>query len=109
MKLEGGHKPLAQEKRLLINKRIKRLRLARIDMRDQQAIILFLAEEIDYYRDKIEMLERQLNHRVMYECDRRKCDRCEANNKECGYTTDIRHAKNFELNSDIFVETSPPI
>lgn len=31
---------------------------------------------------------------VLYECDRRACDRC---NPECHHTNDIRHAENFQL------------
>ena len=31
---------------------------------------------------------------VLYECDRRACDRC---NPECHHTNNIRHAKNFQL------------
>lgn len=42
---------------------------------------------------------------VLYECDRRACDRC---NPECHHTRDIRHAENFQLSDysgkTLFVE-----
>lgn len=38
---------------------------------------------------------------ILYECDRRACSKC---SPECHNTTDIRHAKNFEMNQFAFVE-----
>lgn len=38
---------------------------------------------------------------ILYLCDRRACENC---NAECKYTTDIKHAKNYELNGNTFVE-----
>jgi hypothetical protein len=35
--------------------------------------------------------------KVLYKCDHRACERC---NGECDHTTDIRHAKNFEVIAD---------
>ena len=43
--------------------------------------------------------------KVVFVCDRRKCDKCETNlHPKCTHTHDIRHAKNFVLNGDIFEE-----
>lgn len=38
---------------------------------------------------------------ILYKCDRRACEKC---NPECEYTKDIRHARNYELQNDVFVE-----
>jgi len=38
---------------------------------------------------------------ILYICDRRACEHC---NPDCHHTSDIKHAKNFELSFDIFVE-----
>lgn len=56
----------------------------------------------------VEFLVSAYNHlkneqpKIAFECDRRDCDRC--NNLDCDHTVNIRHAKNFELVGDIFVE-----
>lgn len=42
------------------------------------------------------------HYKILFKCDRRKCDVCDEN--ACQHTTDIRHAKNFELHGDVFVE-----
>lgn len=44
--------------------------------------------------------------KIFFKCDRRKCDVCMAfiDDNECQHTTDIRHAKNFEVHGDVFVE-----
>lgn len=39
--------------------------------------------------------------RVIYLCDRRACAKC---SPECKHTNDIRHAKNFEMTGDLFIE-----
>lgn len=39
---------------------------------------------------------------IVFLCDRRACDKC--SNSECKHTKNIRHAKNFELFGDMFVE-----
>lgn len=44
------------------------------------------------------------NPKVVYECDRRDCEQC--NNSDCNHTKNIRHAKNFQLVGDIFVEVT---
>ena len=45
---------------------------------------------------------------VLYVCDRRACDQC---SHECNHTTDISHAKNFELGFDAktYVEIEKPL
>lgn len=40
--------------------------------------------------------------KVAYECDRRNCERCD--NPDCNHTVNVRHAKNFQLVGDVFVE-----
>lgn len=42
------------------------------------------------------------NATVIYECDRRAC-RCGCDSA-CGYTSDIRHAKNFKMIGKVFVD-----
>lgn len=39
--------------------------------------------------------------KILYKCDRRACEKCDP---ECEYIKDIRHAKSYELKSDVFVE-----
>lgn len=39
---------------------------------------------------------------IIFLCDRRACDKC--SNSNCKHTKDIRHAKNFKLFGDMFVE-----
>lgn len=39
--------------------------------------------------------------KVLYICDRRACNKCDP---ECMHTSDISHAKDFELLDDVFVE-----
>lgn len=34
---------------------------------------------------------------VFFICDRRACEKC---NPDCNFTTDIQHAKNFEVTQD---------
>lgn len=45
---------------------------------------------------------------VLYLCDRRACEKC---SPECHYTSDISHAKNFELGLDglTMVEKAKPL
>ncbi len=47
----------------------------------------------------------QSNSKVIYVCDGRACKHC----FKCGFTSDIRHAKNFSLSGNIFEEKIPPI
>lgn len=42
-----------------------------------------------------------LGEKILYTCDKRACDIC---NPECQGTTDVRHAKNFELRVDTYLE-----
>lgn len=39
--------------------------------------------------------------RVLYICDREKCDKCFSN---CDHTTDINHAANFKKIDGIYIE-----
>ena len=45
---------------------------------------------------------RKHHPQVLYECDKRACVNCKRG--ECHHTADVRHAKNFELFGDAFVE-----
>lgn len=38
---------------------------------------------------------------ILFQCDRRACKKCYP---DCNYTTDIKHAKNFVKDFDIFTE-----
>lgn len=42
---------------------------------------------------------------ILFECDRRACEKC---NMTCRHTDDIRHAENFQLFNNEFVEKVPP-
>lgn len=43
--------------------------------------------------------------RIYYLCDQRACKKCcSTDENSCHHTDDIRHAKNFRLVGDIFVE-----
>lgn len=50
------------------------------------------------------------HYKILFIRDKRKCDDC--NNEEnedygcnrCNHTSDVRHAKNFELYGDVFIE-----
>lgn len=44
---------------------------------------------------------QQERPKIFYVCDRLACERCDP---ECIYTSDIRHAENFELNNDTIIE-----
>lgn len=46
-----------------------------------------------------------IKHDVLYECDHRACsDKKNCNCEMCGFTSDITHAKNFELRYGVWVE-----
>ena len=52
--------------------------------------------------EKIEInVTDKIIKKVLYICDRRACNKCDP---ECIHTSDISHAKNFELFDDVFVE-----
>lgn len=42
--------------------------------------------------------------KIMFVCDRRVCSKCMPLKSGCRHTSDIRHAKNFELRGDAFKE-----
>lgn len=47
------------------------------------------------------------HYKILFKCDKSKCDHCSNKENEdygCNHTSDVRHAKNFELYGDIFVE-----
>lgn len=52
----------------------------------------------DGHRNKQENISKEA---ILYVCDRRACKRCD---RWCGHTSDIRHAKNFKMQGEIFVE-----
>lgn len=61
-------------------------------------------EEVFYIDNK---QVRSINKKILLRCDKRKCDKCNSlidDINGCQHTTDIRHAKNFELYGDVFVE-----
>ena len=39
--------------------------------------------------------------KILFVCDKRKCGSCR---KDCDYTADIKHAKNFELSGGVYIE-----
>lgn len=88
-------------------KTMKRLKMIGINTRDHKAVVRELAEEIDYYRDKIQTIEQAMDMKIMYVCDQRKCKSCIPDDEFCGHTDDIFHAKNFRLFGNTFVEDSP--
>ncbi len=46
---------------------------------------------------------------ILFQCDHRACDSCYTHEgRACGYTTDIRHAENFELIGKSFYEKAYP-
>lgn len=48
------------------------------------------------------------NKKVLFVCDKRACESCLCLSEEsCRHTKDVRHAKNFELFGDTFVEIDP--
>lgn len=55
-------------------------------------------EHGEYKRD-IKDADKQQG-KLLYLCDRRRCEAC----RECGYTTDISHAKNFKQIGGMYVE-----
>lgn len=63
-------------------------------------------DEVIFYIDDKPIKINCKNEKVFFKCDRRKCDVCMAfiDDNECHHTTDIRHAKNFEVHGDVFVE-----
>lgn len=65
---------------------------------DFQSCVEFLIRAYE-----IEKTERQ---KVLYECDGRACKSCHNTGREtdCSFTHDVRHAKNFRLCGDVFVE-----
>lgn len=90
-------------------KTMERLKMIGINTRDHEAVVQKLAEEIGYYRDKIQRMEQAVDKKIVYVCDHRKCESCISDNEFCGYTSDISHAENFRLFGDTFVEDSPPV
>lgn len=42
--------------------------------------------------------------KIRFVCDRRACGRCMSLKPGCRHTSDVRHAKNFELFGDTFKE-----
>lgn len=87
---------------------MKRLKKLGINTNDHESVVQQLAEEIDRYQCKIKDMEQIINGpRIMYVCDRRKCEHCISDGDSCGRTSDIRHAKNFELCGEIFCEVPP--
>lgn len=47
-------------------------------------------------------------NKVLFVCDRRACNECSSDmDNGCRHTSNIKHAKNFKLNGNIFVEIPP--
>jgi hypothetical protein len=59
--------------------------------------------ELDYIRQAVkEKKERDARPKALYLCDHRACDKSVCD--ECNLTSDIRHAKNFEIANGTFKE-----
>lgn len=43
--------------------------------------------------------------KILFLCDRNKCNNEKCSSKECHHTTDITHARNFRNVSGVYVET----
>ena len=54
------------------------------------------------YNDECDLMEKN-ERRILYICDRRKCNNC---SMECTHTTDIEHAVNFKNIDDYYMEES---
>ena len=77
-------------------------------IREADEIVQALQETVDGLYKKVDDLIRARTEpaqperpKVFYVCDRRACERCDP---ECIYTSDIRHAENFELKNDTMIE-----
>jgi hypothetical protein len=86
-------------------KTIKRLKRAGVNIEQQSEVVEFLADEIERYRNKITSLETRIKYPVLYKCNGERCDVCKKD--YCEFTSDIRYAKNFVMDGNIFFETPP--
>lgn len=66
-------------------------------------LILIFVRIIDskYGKEKQRLDEESAEIRVLYICDRKKCDNCR---EECHHCSDIEHAKNFEKIGAVYFE-----
>lgn len=66
-------------------------------------LILLFVYIIDskYEKEKQRLDEEGAEIRILYICDRRKCDNCR---EECLHCSDVEHAKNFEKIGETFWE-----
>lgn len=98
------------EEEVILQKILKRMKRMGIAPSDRDRIILAQDKEIDYLRGKIRDLEARPmpapeTPAVFYLCDKRACDRClPYSEMVCRHTADVRHAKNFQLCGDAFME-----
>lgn len=84
-------------------KTIKRLKRAGVNVKQQREVVEFLVDEIERYRRKIANLETRIKYPVLYKCNGKRCDVCKKD--VCELTSDIRYAKNFVMDGNLFVET----
>ena len=60
------------------------------------------ADCIPFLLNYIERKKKE-HPKVAYICDQRACEEC-TDSETCGYTNNIRHAKNFRLFGSVFIE-----
>lgn len=101
--------PMTRQQILVLQKVFRRMRKLGITPVEREQIILQLNEEVESLRRKIRDLEERPmrapeRQNVLYLCDRRACERCMPLKPGCRHTSDVRHAKNFELRGDVFKE-----
>lgn len=90
-------------------KTMERLKMIGINTRDHEAVVQKLAEEIGYYRDKIQRMEQAVDKKIVYVCDHRKCESCISVNEFCGYTSDISSRGKFSFYLVIHSLKTPPL
>lgn len=55
------------------------------------------------YLDRKGILKQASDNKIIFECDRRKCEKCNPAGT-CTHTTDIQHAANFKNENGYFME-----
>lgn len=99
--------PLTREEQLILSNILKRMKRMGIAPKDRDHVILALDKELAAARSKLQEFEKHnggVSPKISYLCDRRACNRCMPANPGCRHTSDVRHAKNFELRGYTFVE-----
>ena len=101
--------PLNSAESVTLQKVLRRMKRVGIAPADRDHVIVAQEREIESLRKKIRDLEERPmlaseQKKVLYLCDRRRCERCMPLKPGCRHTYDVRHAKNFELRGDVFKE-----